>query len=70
MKDTPPGEKTAERSRLSLEQKILLLVRRYREAERRRKRKEACRSKYRRRLGVLPSALRRPDNADSARRRM
>ncbi len=45
MKEIPSDTRTAERPRLSLEQKIMLLVRRYREAEKRRQRKEAARSK-------------------------
>lgn len=45
MKEISPDTRTAERPRLSLEQKIMLLVRRYREAEKRRQRKEAARSK-------------------------
>ena len=45
MKEIPPDIRTAERPRLSLEQKIMLLVRRYREAEKRHQRKEAARFK-------------------------
>jgi hypothetical protein len=45
MKEISPDTRPRERSRLPLEQKIMLLVHRYRAAEKGRKRKEAARSK-------------------------
>ncbi len=70
MKATPSDTRPCGRPRRSLEQKIMLLVRSYRAAERRRRRIEAAGTNYRRRLGVLPRARKRLANVNSSKRRM
>jgi hypothetical protein len=50
MKEIPSDKRAEDHLRLSLEQKIMRLVRRYRAAEKRRKQKDAVRSKRLRRM--------------------
>lgn len=53
MKETPSDMRSVERPRLSLEQKIMLMVHRYRAAEKRRMQKDAVRSKRLRMMALF-----------------
>ncbi len=70
MKSTSFEQRLCGRPRRSLEQKIMLLVRRYREAERRRRRNETAGANTRCRIGVPPNVPQRSTHVNSARRRM